>query len=66
MENPTYQEIADVIKSLELEHLVQPTKHYSREGDRDLWQLGRVRSTALLKNKKRLVLYKLLYSYKLL
>ena len=42
VENPTFQEIGDVVKSLGLKHELQPTKHYSRELDRERWQLGRV------------------------
>ena len=42
VENPTCQEIGDVIKSLGLQHEIQPKKHYTRELDRERWQLGRV------------------------
>ncbi|KAL5262846.1 hypothetical protein ACHWQZ_G008292 [Mnemiopsis leidyi] len=43
VENPTCQEIGDVVKSLGLRHEVQPRKHYTRELDRERWQLGRVK-----------------------
>ena len=42
VENPTCQEIGDVVKSLGLRHEIQPKKHYTRELDRERWQLGRV------------------------
>ena len=43
VENPTYQEIGDVFGSLGLDYIVESTKHYSREPDRERWQLGRVK-----------------------
>ena len=48
VENPTCQEIGDVVKSLGLRHEIQPKKHYTRELDRERWQLGRVITPQIL------------------